>query len=414
MQLDDIYEIEILDVAYGGYSVGKFNNFTIFVDSIAIPSDIVQVKIKEIKKNFAVGTIEKFIFLSPYRIECRCNYFLDGCGGCNWIHVNYEKQLEWKKNLVKSLLKRIGKIDIDVTDIIRSENCYNYRNKMTLHSNERKVGFFKRKSFDVIHIDYCYQQISYNNDVLQEYKKNFQEFEKIKIRSNFAGHTVINLKTENPFTEKIYKLNNFFTTKELFGVCINGRAIYGQPYIEQNIKDILFRIPITSFFQVNYYIAEKIIEKVVEIVSKNKRKIVFDLYCGVGLFSLFLSKYSEYVVAVDSDNHAINYAKLNAKINKIDNINFYTSDSYSFFKKTNYRPIDIILIDPPREGCEKELLLDIIKEKIPEIIYISCGLDTLARDLFLLCQNGYKIKYILPFDMFPHTYHVETLVYLTV
>jgi len=412
METDDIYELKITDTAYGDYSVGRLNNFVIFVDNYAMPEDVVKVKITDLKKNYAFGELIEIIQDSPYRIKNQlCPSFENGCGGCQWLNAQYKMQLAWKKKNICDSFKKIGKFETGINDVTGMEDPFFYRNKMTVHCSNNRAGFYKKRSYDIVDVGKCRQQMEFNQNVFDGIdKKYYQHINNFQIKCSKEGKTLLKINTADSsknekFLSEIKKIN----TDNLI---INKDVISGNSYIEQKIKNFIFRIPADGFFQVNYFIAEKLIDHIVNYISLNKNENVIDLYCGVGLFSLFISQFCNKVLAADNNKEAIESAYVNASQNKIDNVSFKKSDAAYALKKFQNEKFNTVILDPPRTGCDKEVLLEIVKLRVKRVIYVSCAPDTLARDLSLLKLNGYNIINCQPFDMFPHTYHVETVVIL--
>ncbi|MBN2544316.1 MAG: 23S rRNA (uracil(1939)-C(5))-methyltransferase RlmD [Spirochaetes bacterium] len=412
MNIGDIYEVKITDAAYGDYSIGKLNNFVIFVDNYAIPEDIVKVKITSIKNNYAISEFFEIIKSSPYRINKKlCPSYEKGCGGCQWLGAQYKMQLAWKKKIINDSFRKIGKIEMYVHEVIGMDEPFYYRNKMTVHCDKGKAGFYKKRSYEVVEIEKCCQQMEFNQNIFDKIDKNYYKLiNNFQIRSSSTGESILKINTSE--FDKIKKSLKYLKNINFNNLIINNEVIFGNYYIEQKIKNLVFKIPHDGFFQVNYNITEKLIDEIMKFVSVQKNNTILDLYCGVGLFSLIIAQFCSKVLAVDNNEKAIDSAYQNALLNKIDNVFFKCSDAVLAFKKFRNEKIDIVILDPPRKGCDKEVLHEIINHKIKKIIYISCAPDTLARDLMLLIGNGYKIINCQPFDMFPHTYHVETAVFL--
>ena len=406
MKINGVYEVEISDISYSNFSICKINNFVIFVNS-TLPGDIVKIMITNIKKNFAYAIPIEFIKNSPFKIKSLCSSFNNGCGGCSWLNAEYKYQLLWKKKIINGHFKRIGKFETKIDDTYGMTDPFYYRNKMTLHCDNNLIGFYKYESRDIVEVEKCFIQKKCNQDSFEKIKSiDYSKINTIKIRSNEKGETILNIKTENKNAEKLKIEENYH------GVIINDKLINGSCYLMEKMNDINFMIPYNSFFQVNYLMSNAILNYILQEAGITNNDILLDLYCGVGFFSLALSKLCKKVYGIDNDKNAIIYAKKNALNNMINNTEFYKLNARTALDKINDEKINVLLIDPPRSGCDKKVLYDIIKLKPEKIIYISCGSDTLARDAAFLLKSNYKIMKCRPFDMFPHTYHIETVVIL--
>ncbi len=406
METNDIFEVKISDISYSNYSVCKINNFVLFVNNV-IPGDIVKIKITDIKKSFGYAKPIEIIKNSPYKIETSCSSFKNGCGGCSWLNADYKQQLLWKKKIVSDHFKRIGKFETQIDDIYGMTSPNFYRNKMTLHCKNNLIGFYKYQSNDIVEVGKCYIQKKCNQSAFNNIRLiDYSEINFIQIRSNEKNEILLNIKTNDKKTKVLKIRDNYH------GVIINNNLISGLNYLIEKVNDLQFMIPYNSFFQVNYLTANAILKYILEEAKLVNDDILLDLYCGVGFFSLILSKLCKKVYGIDHDKNAIIYAKKNANNNMINNVKFYNFNAHTAISKINDKKINSILIDPPRSGCAKKVLNDIIKIKPKKIIYISCGPDTLARDIAFLLKSGYKIMKCKPFDMFPHTYHIETVIIL--
>lgn len=414
----DIIDIKISKLGYCGEGIYKDNGIIIFVPK-TYPGDIVKVKINKIKKNYGCAELLNVINPSSLRINPECSAFNKGCGGCQWLNFNYDAQLYWKTQITEETLDHIGNIKLKINSIIPMNNPYYYRNKLSIHNKNGLIGLTKEKTNEIINICNCRQVLSKNSEIyniLNEIKIP-ENITHIHIRSNENEESTIQFfsNIKNPSMEKINKIL-LAKIKNISGIGISFfdkfTQISGLPFILQKTGLIVYKIPMIGFFQNNYIMAENLLNLVNEMIDPKKEDVILDLYCGVGFFSLNIARYSKKVYGIEYEKNAIKYAKENAVLNKINNTCFLAEDVKAALKDFKTGSISSIILDPPRIGCEKSVLNEIIRIKPKKIVYISCAPDTLSRDLKILLKNDYKIDMIKPLDMFPHTYHIENIVRL--
>ncbi len=444
---NNYFDINIYDIGINGEGIGKINNFTIFVDG-ALIDETVKVKIVKVKKNYAYGKLIEIIKPSPFRQSPSCKYF-SKCGGCNLLHLKYDKHLELKSNFIKSNLKKIAKIeDVEVPRVIGMDNPFYYRNKASFPVNFTKdvnIGFYKARSHNIINIDKCIIQNPINNIIIKKIKEFINESQiSIYNETTLKGDlrhiiTRIGNKTNellicivinnNRFLYKELLINKLKDIPNLDSIVINFNTknnntilgdkienIYGKGYIIDYIKDLKFNISPLSFYQVNPIQTEILYQTALDFCNLTNTEIVFDAYCGIGTISLFLAKNCKKVYGIEIVPDAIKNAIDNAKINNINNVDFFVGKSeevipYLIFNKNIYP--DVIVVDPPRKGCDKALLDAIAKTNIKKLIYISCDNATLARDIKYLSNFGFKLNKIQPVDMFCMTTHIECVTLIT-
>lgn len=437
------YTVYIERYAYGGYGIGKLpGGKLVFVEG-TYPGDLAQIEILQEKSDLAFGRLVNLLEKSDIRRAPKCKYF-NVCGGCQIMDVEYEKQLELKTQIVKEQLKRIGKIETDVARTIPSDLEFGYRNKMEFafsYSNNEGVilGLKMRNSNRVVDIDECPISPSSFNRAL-EVVPEIVELSKAKIynpktRSGMLKHLVMRYSHSNNQTMAIFvtRTERFeeakFIRAELLkrvpqinsiihvmnssdSVVLRGpyKTLYGSGVLEVEMDYEKFQIPPTAFFQNNYHVAAKMIEYVTKQLDLKGSERVLDLYAGAGTFSMRLAMLSKHVTAVESSHIAVKAGKANANINNLRNVKFEEADVEEYLKSFDNK-VNIIVLDPPRSGAGKEVCEEIIRISPEKIAYISCDPTTLARDLAIL-KEKYKIISVQPFDMFPQTYHVETVVLL--
>ncbi len=411
MIIDQVLKVKIEKLDHQGRGIAKVDNMVIFVTN-ALVGEIVKVKINKVKKNFCEGTMVEIIDESPYRQDPICPYYLL-CGGCDLMHLKYEKQLEYKENKVKEIMKKFANIDESLVKTIISNNKpYNYRNKTTFQI-DNKIGFYSKKSNKVIEIDNCFISDQKINEIIQLFKNiDIINYNKIIIRSSFyTPDSMIIIDSEKIDKDVIINTFKNIVTSIIWKNKDNYICLYGNNDIKEKLNDYEFVISEDSFFQVNSDMTIKLYDKVIEYASPNKEDIVLDLFCGTGTIGLYISKNVKKVIGIELNKNAIKNALINKKINRVDNIDFIVGDANEEIKKILTKP-NIIIVDPPRSGLSESGLNTILTLQPNKIIYVSCDPVTLARDLKIL-QKRYDINEITPFDMFPNTEHVETLVLLT-
>lgn len=395
-----MYKINSLD--HYGRGITKIDNKISFIEN-ALPNEIVQIKIDKNKKKFIEGSVLNYIKTSENRINVNCPYY-DFCGGCNIMHLSYEEQLKFKQEKIVNIVKKYFKDNIKINKIVNSDTNINYRNKVTFQT-KKNIGFYKKKSYEIINIDNCLISNKLINDSIKYLNKlNLKDINKITCRTA-SNELMIILETNNENIDitPLKKIANSVYLK-----CNNNfKHIYGNKNIYETLNNYKYIISPDSFFQINKNTCLKLYNKIKKYIGTNKK--IIDLYCGTGSIGIFVSKNNN-VIGIEINESAIKDANENKKINNINNINFILGDSGKKLNQLNFNP-DIIIIDPPRNGLNKETINNILKYNAEKLIYVSCDPMTLVRDLNILKEN-YIIKEITPFDMFPNTYHVETLTYL--
>ncbi|PHS33641.1 MAG: 23S rRNA (uracil(1939)-C(5))-methyltransferase RlmD [Alkaliphilus sp.] len=438
-----IYNVQIENIGNSGEGVGRIDGLTVFVES-GIPKDDLRIKITTLKKKYGVGEIVEILKPSPHRIVPICN-IANKCGGCQIMNMEYAEQLNQKRKKVKETLKRIGKIDAVVHNTIGMENPYLYRNKAQFPigttNGKVEIGFFEKGTHSIVDTSYCHIQHTINESIVKTIREYVSLYnvsvynEKTKkgalrhviTRVGFnTGEVMVVLVTntkELPYQNElieilrknivglksiVHNLNNK-ATNIIFGE--KTQVIFGSEKIMEQVADLKFKISAQSFFQVNSLQTEVLYKKVLEFANLDGSENVFDLYCGTGSISLFLAKKAKKVYGIEIVEKAINDARENALLNQITNAEFFAGDAGETVEKLYDKGItaDIVVVDPPRRGCDERLLSTIIKMKPQKIIYVSCNPATLARDLEYLCKREYEVLEVQPVDMFPHTSHIETV-----
>ena len=447
------YEIVIEDLTMSGEGVGRIDGYALFVKD-TIPGDVVIAKAIKLKKNYGYGRLMKVLTPSKDRVEAKCPV-AKACGGCTLMAMNYEKQLEFKRKLIENNLTRIGGLkDIEVPPVIGMDNPYRYRNKAQFPVGTDKegnivMGFYAGRTHSIIPNEDCLIGADINAGILavikyymlknhiKPYDENSQTglVRHILIRNGFTtGEIMVCLVINDeklPKSDELIKslLNlNFSDDRKIASIMTNtntentnvilGRKcslLYGREYIEDYIGDVKYQIGPLSFYQVNPVQTKKLYGLALEFAGLTGNETVWDLYCGIGTISLFLAQKARKVYGVEIVPEAIADAKNNARINGIDNVEFYVGKAEEVlpdkYEKENVYA-EVIVVDPPRKGCDETLLETMVKMSPERIVYVSCDSATLARDLKYLTERGYEVKRVQGVDQFCHSGHVECVTLL--
>ena len=395
MSINDIYEVNIIRRNNEGEGIAKIDDMIVFVQN-ALEDEIVKIKIDKIEKNYAHAQMQEIISKSKNRITPVCPYYKD-CGGCSLMHENHESQLNFKKQKVIGLFEKVAKEKINPN--IYSFNELNYRNKVTLKVINNKIGFYKQNTNELVNIDKCLLADNRINDLIKELSKYDINDTNIMIRI-CNNKLMINFdKLDNKKLIDELNVDAFYINNKL----VKGNSIY------EVIDNFKFKVSPKSFFQVNQEVMNNLYKKALSYINSND--LTLDLYSGTGTLSILVSNKSKRVIAIEKEESAVADANDNLKLNNINNVIFIcgkVEDKISSLKKEK---IDNIIIDPPRKGINKKGI-DVIREIKPNnLIYISCDPNTLVRDYNLL-KDIYDLKAINLYDMFPQTYHVETVMIL--
>ena len=396
--------VKIDNLDHYGRGIGKYYGKTVFIDN-TLPEEIVNIKVNNNKKNYCEAEVINYLKTSEKRITPLCPYF-EICGGCNIMHMPYEEQLNYKRNKVIEIMKKFSEVEsFIIKDILATEQFY-YRNKITLQV-DKKIGLYKKASYEVVNIDKCYISNSNINKVIE--KLNTMKLENINqiiIKSSLNSNDImVVFCIYNKIDEK-YLVDSLKTivTSIIKKYKNEEKCLYGKNSIIEKINDYKFYISADSFFQVNTMGMEKLYNQVKKYLNPDKSMSILDLYCGTGTIGIYLSRYVKNVVGVEINKSAVFDARRNADLNDVNNIKFICSDVKDVIK--DYKNIDSVIVDPPRAGLSKEAINNLIKLKAKKVIYVSCDPVTLARDINVL-KEFYNLEEITPVDMFPNTYHVE-------
>ena len=438
-------ELTFEDITHDGNGVGKINGYPIFVTNV-LPGEKAKVKVIKVKKNFAVGRRLELIEASPDRVEPPCNVFYK-CGGCQLQHMSYDMQLKMKQNQVKSALAKFAHItDTPVEPTLGMEDPWRYRNKVQIPVGEKDskliTGFYRPRSHDIIdEMERCIVTSEVNDDLVDIVREIANELgipayneethrgvlRHIMVRTGEnTGQTMLVIITR---TNKIPKQDEFIQrilekqpnitsimhnvnpdrTNVILGKKI--KCLWGEAYIYDTIGDVKFAISALSFYQINPKQTKVLYDKALEYANLTGGETVIDAYCGIGSISLFLAQKAKKVYGVEIVPQAIQDAKKNAKLNDMDNTEFIVGQAEEVmpaWKENGLKP-DVIVVDPPRKGCDEALLHAMVEMNPKRIVYVSCNPSTFARDLVILTEGGYKLNKVQPVDMFPQTSHVEVV-----
>ena len=470
----DIFEVEITDIGNDGEGIGKIDGYTLFIKD-AVIGDVVKAKIMKAKKNYAYAHLEEVVKPSEHRVEPRCPIARQ-CGGCQIQSMSYDRQLEYKQNKVRNNIVRLGGFDADFVDsvmkpIMGMENPWEYRNKAQFpvgmdKNGEIVTGFYAGRSHNIIPTTSCCIGTRENEEIIEIIRSHMKEngvspydevtgkglVRHILIRKGFTSGEimvclVINysggkkgsgnaeyIRNQEALADKLWKIKgmssfsvsiNTEKTNVIMGLEIH--TVRGKDTISDTLCGLEFEISPLSFYQVNPVQTKRLYEQAIEYAGLTGNETVWDLYCGIGTITLSMAKAAGRVYGIEVIPEAVEDAKRNAKRNGITNAEFYCGKAEEvlpefYDKKRNVadstsegselRP-DVIVVDPPRKGCDSVCLDTMLKMQPDRIVYVSCDSATLARDLRILADGGYNIAAIRPCDMFPWTVHVETVCLLS-
>ncbi|BAB80073.1 MAG: 23S rRNA (uracil(1939)-C(5))-methyltransferase RlmD [Clostridium perfringens] len=445
------YIFDIISQGYEGEGIAKIDNkYPIFIEG-ALKGEKVKVRIVKVNKNFAYGKLMEVLEASEERVNPPCAIY-KRCGGCKLQHASYKAQLDFKWDRVKDCVSKIGKLDPSIVKYpLGMENPWRYRNKVQLPigliNGEVKIGFFAPRSHDIIDMESCLIQDEIGDKVVKLTREWIEKFnirpynvdgeydEKgivrhIMIRRGFTTNEVMVVLVTNgeklPHKEEFVDLmvknipgiksviQNINSKKTNVILGLESKTLWGEDTISDYIGDFRFNISPLSFFQVNPIQTEVLYGKALEYANLTGNEEVFDAYCGTGTITLFLSQKAKKVYGVEIIPQAIDNAWINAKENKVENVEFFVGESEVVIPDLINKGVkaDVVVVDPPRKGCDKKLLDAITNIDAKKIVYVSCDPSTLGRDLKVLEENGYKTLEVQPVDMFPNTAHIENVALL--
>lgn len=437
MKINDEFEVKIDRFSNLGTGIAKIDGQVVFVDG-ACPEDTVKIKITHVNKNYSNAEITDIITPSKYRVEPFCP-MQKVCGACQIQFIDYDYQLRLKYDTVKDVMEKIGNINTPVNFVVPSPKIKNYRQKIQYPTSQTKnskrilAGYYKPQTHDIVNIKYCPIQPEICDKIIDYIRENFPKengklLRHIVIRgSEYTKKYLVTLvlkaefKGLDDFAQKLFDLFD-----EIAGVCVNlndkntnvilsdkTKCLKGECFVEEKILDKIFKIGSNTFFQVNPKSAENIFRYVKDEISKLDKPVVLDAYAGIAVFGAVVSDVSKLVVSVEENKQSIELAFDVLQVNNIKNVELHNADTLKYLKSIK-KKFDVTVLDPPRKGCTEDVLKETLRHTKTKIIYVSCNPATLARDLKYLKNNGCKIESIQPFDMFCHTYHVETVAVISV
>ena len=442
---NDEFVMEIMDLGVDGEGIGKLENgYTVFVKD-ALIGDVAKIKIIKTKKNYGYGRLMALVKASPYRVEAPCPV-ARACGGCQIMHLDYAEQLKYKENKLRNLLERVGKVtDYEMAPVIGMKEPYYYRNKAQFPVGKNKdgeiiTGFYAGRTHSIIDTTHCFIQHPLN-ETLMAIVRDWMEKNGVEPYDEATGRglvrhiltrvgkrtgevmvcLVINGK-DIPAKEAL--ITALTGIEGMKSICLNinrektnvilgptAKTLWGNDYITDYIGDICYQISPLSFYQVNPEQTQILYSKALEFAGLKEGDVVWDLYCGIGTISLFLAQKAAKVYGVEIVPQAIADAKKNAALNHMDNVEFFVGKAEEVLPRKYAEDgvfADVIVVDPPRKGCDAALLDCMVKMGPERIVYVSCDPATLARDLRYLGERGYEVRRVQGVDMFPHSVHVET------
>ena len=442
MKKNDYFIGKCVDQSHDGKGIVKYEGFTYFVNGM-ITGEVGQIKCIKMLKNYGVGRLIELQKSSPERVNPKCHIY-QGCGGCHLMHLSSKGQQEFKTKRVKDCMERIGHLEVDVQPCLMQENPWYYRNKVQMplgydKNGQLVTGFYKQRTNDIIACDECLIQNEESNAVIQRVKEIFVKYDiKPYDKTTHQGNI------KHILTKKGYHSEEFMlcfityqkTIKHIDQIVetlvqefphiktiiqnINDRhdnvilgdeekILYGQGYIYDTLLKNQYKISLKSFYQINPIQVEILYQTAIDLAHLNQDSVVLDAYCGIGTIGIYASSFVSKVYGIEIVEQAIEDAKENAMINNIENIKFKCGAVENILedliKEENIAP-NIVFVDPPRRGLDKNTIDNILKLRPEKVIYISCNPATMVRDINMM-EGEYQIKEIQPVDMFPYTSHVE-------
>jgi 23S rRNA (uracil1939-C5)-methyltransferase len=438
--------LQIEDLAFGGKGVGKIDGYVVFVEG-GLPGDTVELFLYRAGGKFAEGRIEKIIEPSPHRVKAPCEHF-DYCGGCKWQNLEYPVQKKYKEDQLRAALVHIGGIpDPPVGPIIGAHKIYYYRNKMEFsfqagENGESILGLHRAGSYrNVFQLRKCHLQSEESNAIVEfirtrsmelglppyDIKKHEGYLRFLVIREGkFTGQILVNIVTGDGSYQALKTLGQetgrkFEKVVSVSHTVNSSRAnvakgekeviLHGSDHITERLGEKIYRISANSFFQTNSYQAQRLYDLAVELGRPDRLDSMIDLYTGTGTIAIYFSSLVREIEGVDSVPDAVADARANADLNNVSNCDFIVADVEEYLRKAADagKTFNLMVLDPPRAGCHPKAISSICRIRPDRIVYVSCNPATLARDIAELAQNGYRLEKSIPIDMFPHTYHIESV-----
>ncbi len=410
-QVGEVYELTPSTWAYGGEAMGRLPDGRAVFVAYTLPGEHVRIRLTEVKSHYARGEVEAILQPSPDRVPPRCPHF-GVCGGCHYQHVHYAAQLAAKTAIVRDQLERIGKLyGVKVAPTVPSPRPWEYRNNLQFHVDAQgRLGFHRFRSEEIVPIETCLLA----DPVVAQVWPNIhvedpEAIRRVQVRSGAEGEAMVVLEGESPKPPAAARVESEVSVVYLGPSPEDVYVLAGRSYLVQEVKGRLFRVSAGAFFQVNLAVAELMIDHILENLPLEGEETLLELYAGVGLFTAFLAPRVRRVIAVEASPAACEDFAVN--LDEFDHVALYEApveDVLPHLLAQGER-VDVALLDPPRTGLSKQALRDLVRLAPRRIVYVSCNPATLARDAHQLAEQGYRLVRITPFDMFPQTYHIETV-----
>ena len=444
VEKNSYHEVTFTDLTHDAMGVCKIDGYPVFVKD-ALKGEKALIKVVKTNKNFGFGRLIEIKDVSPFRKQPICDHFNE-CGGCNMMHMNYEMQLGFKKHRVKETLRKLGHIETDVDDTVGMNNPFYYRNKAIIpfaRDNGKIVaGMYKPRSHDIVDVRRCHVWPKVFSDITRFLKRfldslDYSIYDETSHSGVFRGImlrrskdneqlslTLIVNGNKVPYKDSIVEtvlerfpcvksiVANFNKEKTNVMLGRKSKVLYGEDAIYDTLLGNEYRISHKSFYQVNPLQTEALYEKAIEVADLDENDTAMDAFSGIGTIALSLARNVKRVIGLESVGAAVEDARENAVRNGIDNAEFHVGKVEDIIGRFKNENVDVLFVDPPRKGCKRDFLDAVLDMDIDKIVYVSCNVSTLARDLNILVGAGYIIKSVTPFDMFPQTSHIESVTLL--
>lgn len=445
LQQGEILELEITDISNSGDGVGRFEEMVVFVPD-TVPGDRILTRLHQVKPKYANGKIQEILTPSSHRIRPQC-IVADKCGGCQWQHIDYTYQLTAKQEIITQVLQRIGEFSAPPVLPVLPSQPLGYRNKTSYplkrsETGQVQAGYYRKGSHQLINLNKCPAQDAQLDTFLTEIKQDIQEqgwsiYNENEHRGRLrhlcfrigrgTGEVLLTLVSTSWNLTNLHEQAETWLNRypHLVGVSLNynpheGNAIFGEetrciagmPYLREKFAGLELHLRPDTFFQVNTEVAESLLNAIITYLDLQGEEVLVDAYCGIGTFTLPLAKLVKQAIGIELQQASVEYAQINAENNQITNVNFQQGRVENVLPNLEVIP-DVILLDPPRKGCDRNVINTLLELKPRRLVYISCQPATLARDLRWLCEtNAYKLTLVQPADFFPQTPHVECVAFL--
>lgn len=412
-------KLKVEKFVYGGYGIGYIDGKSFLVPYV-LPGEEVEVEVLKEKKSYSECQLRQVIEPSIYRQKPPCVYY-QICGGCDIQHTPYDNQLRLKVEMFEEQLRRVGKVQTHIEEILISQEPFGYRNRVQFKFDGVNFGFYRRDSNQTVDIDRCMLLKEDINQIIKPIKRFLIKYglcpSSVNIFSNEKDEKIVRFIFKEP-SELLNLIPKIEIIQEEVSSLIKGvsfeaegqRVDFGQGFLFYKVGEYTFRVSSESFFQVNRFQVSKLIEEVLSEVRVGGLERVLDFYCGVGTFSIPAGFYAKQVLGIESNDSAVMDAKANIRHNKVENVKFLKAKAEKGIKYAfEFKP-DCVILDPPRAGVGRELIRGLSKiDKLRKVVYVSCNPSTLARDITYLKEGGFSLRKVKLIDMFPQTHHIESI-----